>query len=71
MSTPHSFPAPTNLEQQHKRAKDLLRAARIRSFARLRCCSRLVEITDGFGVDTDDLLQQWPVSASWAEERSW
>ena len=29
MSTPHSFPAaPTNLEQQHKRAKDLLRAAR-------------------------------------------
>ena len=28
MSTPPSFPAPTNLEQQHKRAKDLLRAAR-------------------------------------------
>ena len=71
MSTPPSFPAPTNLEQQHKRAKDLLRAARDgdpAALARIRAVradaatpARPLALADAqFAVAREGGFEAWP-----------
>ena len=79
MSTPNS-PAPLNLEQQHKRAKDLLRAARAGdagALARIRPVradagtpSRPLQLADAqLAVAREHGFESWPKLTAELEER--
>src|SRR5262249_20679725 len=80
MSTEKSSPAPANLEQQHKLAKDLIRAARegdVSALARIRAvrsdasgATRSLKLADAqFVIAREAGFDSWPALVAELEER--